>query len=231
MKVWFSRPFFHLRKMGPTKWIKRWGASAGDMNRSSDDLLRDLSKLALDVLRQYRHDVMNDLQLIRGYVQMNKTESVFQSIQRAVEQSQKLSEFSVLPDALLGFVLLEAQIRFTLLNIETIGGLTAEDSNDAEAETLYPVAPLLRLRDVLLRIGTFAMQYDIKMDIDVDLSSPDSIRILVSGNNDGMDWMDRLESCFDERATKGMLARASWQHADGTIVWTIDLANGSGESR
>jgi sensor histidine kinase regulating citrate/malate metabolism len=195
------------------------------MNESTDMAkIRELSNSAIEMMRLYRHDVMNDFQLIRGFLQLNKLERVNTCIQHAVERAQKMSVFSDLPDALVGFVLTEAYIRFSLLDLELTTELptpTKKRSATDLATSMYEPALIFQLRDVLTQLGTFATKKNMNIYIDIDFSSADSIRIHVSGNNENMDWEKELVSFPILRTIEPCTIHNRTERMDSGFILTI----------
>ncbi|WP_125152593.1 Spo0B domain-containing protein [Clostridium rectalis] len=64
----------------------------------------------IDILREQRHDFMNELQIIYGYLQIQKEDNAREYIKELSERSNKISELYSLGDNILGYIL-ELNIR------------------------------------------------------------------------------------------------------------------------
>ncbi|UOF90146.1 Spo0B domain-containing protein [Fodinisporobacter ferrooxydans] len=160
------------------------------------DISTDVFDIVIQLLRQYRHDVMNDLQLIRGFYQLNRTEQMMNSFQQVIDRAQKQAILSSYPDTNIAFALLEADILYPLLDLEIVSIASSESSEHSNVYTMEGVA---HFRHALQVLGTYAQQHDLSLLIDVEFLQNQVIRMLVYGKHEDRNWKESLQSkCLHE---------------------------------
>jgi hypothetical protein len=104
--------------------------------------LRGQREEALRLLSQYRHDWLNHIQLVQGYLQMKKYERAAEPIRACVEEARKHAKLGSLASPLVAYRIMDVTLRYPLLQIDVQApGLTGGElpfAVEAElAETLY----------------------------------------------------------------------------------------------
>ncbi|MFC4768445.1 Spo0B domain-containing protein [Effusibacillus consociatus] len=74
-------------------------------------------KNAIQMLSQYRHDVMNHVQLIKGYLQLEKYDRLQGPIEKLVSDAQRHSVLSNLPGVTLPYTLIERDLTASMLQL------------------------------------------------------------------------------------------------------------------
>jgi hypothetical protein len=83
------------------------GAWGGDkMEQKSNQDTRQLKKVFINHWRHYRHDLLNQIQLVKSYLQLGRMEDVKRSIDQIVVQAKQHSLLSKLSDPELAYDLL-----------------------------------------------------------------------------------------------------------------------------
>lgn len=80
--------------------------------------VRTLMEECLEVLRTYRHDLMNQVQLIQAYAQMKKYDRLQAPIRALVEEAQRHTSWSAIPSAMVSYVVLSRDISYLMLNLD-----------------------------------------------------------------------------------------------------------------
>jgi hypothetical protein len=90
--------------------------------------LREQREETLRMMSQYRHDWLNHIQLVQGYMQMKKYERMADPIRTCVEEARKHAKIGSLPSPLVAYRVMEATLRYPLLQIDVQAlGFTGED--------------------------------------------------------------------------------------------------------
>lgn len=79
---------------------------------------RQQQKKALQMLSRYRHDWLNHIQLVQGYLQMKKYERMVGPLRTCVEEAKKHARLSSLSSPLLAYSLMEASLHYPQLQID-----------------------------------------------------------------------------------------------------------------
>lgn len=77
----------------------------------------ELRRESLRILSHYRHDVMNHIQLIKGYLQLKKYERLEKPIQNIIQDAQRHSTLSNLPGIGLPYFLIEWDTSSPMINL------------------------------------------------------------------------------------------------------------------
>lgn len=106
-----------------------------------------MQKSFLQLLAQYRHDVMNQIQLVKGYMQLNKYDRLDHPIQTLILTSQKHSLMSNLPGDRLPFFLIEQDLSCSMISLQIV--------LEMESAQLYPKTEeqLITMLQCLLAAG------------------------------------------------------------------------------
>jgi len=105
--------------------------------------VRALMEESLDVLRTYRHDLMNHVQLIRAYTQLKKFDRLQEPIGTLVEEARRHTEWSSLPSAMISYVVLSRDIQYPMLNLHVSYEQLETPPEAAETEAALLLAALL----------------------------------------------------------------------------------------
>ncbi|WP_018132407.1 Spo0B domain-containing protein [Effusibacillus pohliae] len=73
---------------------------------------------SLRMMSQYRHDVMNQIQLVKGYLQMEKFDRLQHPVQKLISDAQRHSALSNLPGTKLAYALIERDLLSPLLRLQ-----------------------------------------------------------------------------------------------------------------
>jgi stage 0 sporulation protein B (sporulation initiation phosphotransferase) len=79
--------------------------------------VRRLMEDSLAVLRAYRHDLMNQVQLIQAYSQMKKYDRLQNPIQNLIAEAQRHTEMSSIPSPMISYVVLTRDISYPMLQL------------------------------------------------------------------------------------------------------------------
>ncbi|MGB8954322.1 MAG: Spo0B domain-containing protein [Tumebacillaceae bacterium] len=109
--------------------------------------IRTLMEESLEVLRTYRHDLMNQVQLIQAYAQMKKYERLQTPIQALVAEAQRHTEWSSFPSAMVSYVVVSRDISYPMLTLHV--SYEQKEAPLDEAEMLAAQV----LSDMLDRLG------------------------------------------------------------------------------
>ena len=109
--------------------------------------IRTLMEESLEVLRTYRHDLMNQVQLIQAYTQMKKYERLQTPIQAMVAEAQRHTEWSSFPSAMVSYVVVSRDISYPMLTLHV-----SYEQKEAPAEEAEMLAVQV-LSDMLDRLG------------------------------------------------------------------------------
>lgn len=104
---------------------------------------RRLIEENLEVLRTYRHDLMNQVQLLQAYSQMKKYDRMQDPIQAMVEEAQRHTEWSSFPSPLLSYVVLSRDIRHSMLRLHATYEQAEAPSPAAEARAAEVLSDIL----------------------------------------------------------------------------------------
>jgi stage 0 sporulation protein B (sporulation initiation phosphotransferase) len=122
---------------------------------------RELMLESLEVLRNYRHDLMNQVQLLQAYSQMKKYDRLEAPIQTLVEEAARHTEWSSFPSPMLSYVVLSHDIRYSMLKVHA-----TYEQMEAPSE----VAELLAARvlsDILDCLGAYSLHVLEPLPVDV----------------------------------------------------------------
>jgi stage 0 sporulation protein B (sporulation initiation phosphotransferase) len=105
--------------------------------------IRDLMEESLEVLRIYRHDLMNQVQLLQAYSQMKKFDRLQEPIQSLVAEAQRHTEWSSFPSTILSYIVLSRDIRYPMLQLHVSYEQSEESSLEAEMVAARVLSDLL----------------------------------------------------------------------------------------
>jgi len=105
--------------------------------------VRTLMEECLDVLRTYRHDLMNQVQLIQAYAQMKKYDRLQTPIRSLVEEAQRHTAWSSFPSAMISYVVLSRDISYLMLNMDVTYEQIAAPTPECEERAALLLADLL----------------------------------------------------------------------------------------
>jgi stage 0 sporulation protein B (sporulation initiation phosphotransferase) len=89
----------------------------GSSGRDSLLEMRSLMAESLSVLRTYRHDLMNQVQLLRAYTQMKKFDRLQGPIDAMVKEAERHTEWSSFPSPILSYTVLSRDIHYPMLRL------------------------------------------------------------------------------------------------------------------
>ncbi|HEU4963127.1 MAG TPA: Spo0B domain-containing protein [Bacilli bacterium] len=106
--------------------------------------VRDLMEESLEVLRIYRHDLMNQVQLLQAYSQMKKYDRLQEPIAALVAEAQRHTEWSAFPSSVISYVVLSRDIRYgMMLKLHASYEQVAEPTAEAELLAAQVLSALL----------------------------------------------------------------------------------------
>ncbi|MGZ4030718.1 MAG: Spo0B domain-containing protein [Tumebacillaceae bacterium] len=105
--------------------------------------VRALMEESLEVLRIYRHDLMNQVQLLQAYSQMKKFDRLQQPIQALVSEAQRHTEWSSFPSTMISYAVLSRDIRYSMLQLHVSYEQTEVPSLEAEMMATRVLSDLL----------------------------------------------------------------------------------------
>jgi hypothetical protein len=94
-------------------------------------------KESLRMLSHYRHDVMNHVQLLKGYLQLQKFDRLNGPIQNIVEDARRHSALSNLPGTDLPYTLIRRDLSAPLLQLSVELNGSAEFRDPASGQKLF----------------------------------------------------------------------------------------------
>lgn len=102
--------------LGGAFWTGRYLARlvVRDMRRAE----REGQEEAIRLLSQYRHDVMNQMQLVKGYLQLKKFDKLQGPVGKLVADARRHSSLSNLPDPRLAYRLLARDLSVPVLVLQ-----------------------------------------------------------------------------------------------------------------
>ncbi|PWK06276.1 Spo0B domain-containing protein [Tumebacillus permanentifrigoris] len=100
--------------------------------RTSAPDMRAMMEDSLEVLRIYRHDLMNQVQLLQAYSQLKKYERLNDPIQALVKEAQRHTEWSAIPSSMVSYVVLSRDIKFQMLQLHVSYEQQEEPTEAAE---------------------------------------------------------------------------------------------------
>ncbi|TCP59661.1 sensor kinase SpoOB-type protein [Tumebacillus sp. BK434] len=123
--------------------------------------IRRLMADSLDVLRTYRHDLMNQVQLLHAYSQMKKFDRLQEPIQNLIAEAQRHTEMSAIASPMISYVVLTRDICYQMLHLHASYEQLETPSLQAEqraAEVLF---------DLLDHVGKHSMTLlePLRMDV------------------------------------------------------------------
>ncbi|ASS74955.1 hypothetical protein CIG75_08130 [Tumebacillus algifaecis] len=123
--------------------------------------IRRLMEDSLDVLRIYRHDLMNQVQLIHAYSQMKKFDRLQIPIQSLIAEAQRHTELSALASPMISYVVLTRDICYQMLQLHATYEQLEIPSLKAEQQAA------LLLLDLLDLVGKHSMNLlePLRMDV------------------------------------------------------------------
>jgi hypothetical protein len=80
--------------------------------------LREQREKTLRMMSQYRHDWLNHIQLVQGYMQMKKYERIAAPIRTCVEEARIHAKIGRLPSPLVAYRFMEVTLSYPLLQID-----------------------------------------------------------------------------------------------------------------
>jgi len=105
--------------------------------------MRALMEESLEVLRHYRHDLMNQVQLIQAYAQLKKFDRLQAPIETLVQEAHRHSEWSSFPSSMMSYVVLTRGILYPMMNLHVSYEHVEASSPDAEMEASRVLGALL----------------------------------------------------------------------------------------
>ncbi len=125
--------------------------------------LRSLMEDSLEVLRTYRHDLMNQVQLIHSYSQMKKYDRLQGPIQNLIAEARRHTEMSAIASSMISYVVLSRDICYPMLQVHA----TCEQ---AELPTLSIESKAAELLfDLLNMVGQHSMRQFEPLRLDLSI--------------------------------------------------------------
>jgi stage 0 sporulation protein B (sporulation initiation phosphotransferase) len=116
--------------------LKHQSSSGPAEKKVSGGFMQDAHKV-VEALRHYRHDYLNDIQLIKSYTVLGKTEKVNQVIDRISRRAEQESRLSSLNAPMLAEFLLTYNGGSPMVPLETVKVYSSgDDWSGEEAEAL-----------------------------------------------------------------------------------------------
>lgn len=173
---------------------------------------RAMMEESLEVLRIYRHDLMNQVQLLQAYSQLKKYDRLQEPIQAMVQEAQRHTEWSALPSPMVSYVVLSRDIKYPMLQLHVSYDQAEEPTDEAEGLAVCLLERLLdqlgELSKSLLEpisvdvwIVSFRQGYEIGWfaDLSTDWEAwfhpfeADGVELLADAVEDGMEYRVRFQ--------------------------------------
>jgi stage 0 sporulation protein B (sporulation initiation phosphotransferase) len=170
---------------------------------------KDNTKEFLHLLSQYRHDVMNQVQLLKGYLQLQKYDRLHSPLETLIEDAQRHSALSNLPGTYLPYRLIQRELSAPLLHLNVlVENRERYQQEDAELR-------LLELLEELAESGESAAQdlgISVKWQVRVsDLENEVLIELMVLGEHVNDTY---IEDLLDSIKAKGWKVRTVLAQGD-----------------
>ncbi|MBL0387044.1 Spo0B domain-containing protein [Tumebacillus sp. ITR2] len=94
--------------------------------------IRSMMEDSLEVLRIYRHDLMNQVQLLQAYSQLKKYDRLHEPIQSLVQEAGRHTEWSSMPSSMVSYVVLSRDIKYQMLQLHVSYDQQEEPTEAAE---------------------------------------------------------------------------------------------------
>lgn len=174
--------------------------------------LREQREETLRMLSQYRHDWLNYIQLVQGYMQMKKYERIADPIRVCVEEAHKHAKIGNLASPFVAYRVMEATLRYPLLQIDV------QEPGVVEGE--IPFAVESELADILFAIcskgGDLTNQKGepVKWSFSMFHRGSDGLAIglHISGDSTSKAYIDQVIQMITE---EGLVFERADQVADG----------------
>lgn len=115
------------------------------MKQDQTPTVREMMEENLEVLRIYRHDLMNQVQLLQAYSQMKKYDRLQDPIAALVSEAQRHSDWSSFPSSIISYALLSRDILYGMLRLHATYEQVAEPAPEAELLAAQVLSDLLDL--------------------------------------------------------------------------------------
>jgi stage 0 sporulation protein B (sporulation initiation phosphotransferase) len=143
---------------------------------------RRLMEENLEVLRTYRHDLMNQVQLLQAYSQMKKYDRMQEPIRALVAEAKRHTEWSSFPSPMISYVVLSRDIRHSMLRLHATYEQVEVPTPEAESRAAKVLSDIL---DCIGEQSKFLLE-PLSVDVwIVSFSQGYEIGWFLSGNENG----------------------------------------------